>query len=152
MKKIIIIVVAVLLVVAVGVGAYLMLGAQEPEVSGEPGEEVAVVSEVDSDPIYLELRPEFVVNFEHKGAIRYVQASLQLMSHEQDAIDKVEANMPAVRNRLIMLFSTQNYVSLSTLEGKETLLVDIRNAVNKVVKLKGKVAIDEVFFTSFVIQ
>jgi flagellar FliL protein len=152
MKKIIIIVVGVLVLLAVGVGAYLMLGAEEPAVTGEPGEEIANVSDEDLEAIYLELRPAFVVNFEHKGAIRYVQANLQLMSYEQDAIDKVEANMPAVRNRLIMLFSTQNYATLSTLEGKEQLLVDTRDAVNTVVKLKGKLVIDEVFFTSFVIQ
>jgi flagellar FliL protein len=152
MKKIIIIVVAVLLLVAVGVGAYLMLSGEEPAASSEPGEEIEIVNDEDLDPIYLELRPEFVVNFEHKGAIRYVQANLQLMSYEQDAIDKVEANMPAVRNRLIMLFSTQNYATLSTLAGKEQLLVDTRDAVNTVVKLKGKFVIDEVFFTSFVIQ
>lgn len=152
MKKIIIIVVGVLILVGVGVGAYLMLGGEEPAVTGEPGEEAAAVSEAELDPIYLELRPAFVVNFEHKGAIRYVQASLQLMSYEQDAIDKVEANMPAVRNRLIMLFSTQDYVSLSTLEGKEKLLVDTRDAVNEAVKLEGKLVINEVFFTNFVIQ
>lgn len=150
MKKIIIIVVGVLLLVAIGVGVYLMLSgdSEEANASGETIEEV----DEDLDPIYLEMRPAFVVNFEHKGAIRYVQASLQLMSYEQDAIDKVQANMPAVRNRLIMLFSTQNYVSLSTIEGKEQLLVDSRKAVNTTVNLKGKLVIDEVYFTSFVIQ
>ena len=136
--------------VAIGVGVYLMLSgdSEEANASGETIEEV----DEDLDPIYLEMRPAFVVNFEHKGAIRYVQASLQLMSYEQDAIDKVQANMPAVRNRLIMLFSTQNYVSLSTIEGKEQLLVDSRKAVNTTVNLKGKLVIDEVYFTSFVIQ
>ena len=91
-----------------------------------------------------------MVNFEHKGGIRYLQLSLQVMSFDEAAIEKVEANMPAVRNNLILLFSGQDYNFLTTVEGKEKLREEVRDSINELVHLTGSSKVNEVFFTGFV--
>jgi flagellar FliL protein len=155
MKKIIIIAAVVVLLAGGGAAAYFMLGKDvaapalgpngEPVPHAEPAEE-------EKDAIYLGLDPAFVVNFERNGTIRYLQLSLQVMSFEQSAIDKVAANMPAVRNTLILLLSAQDYDALATLEGKQDLRSQVLDSVNNVARLKGENKVNEVFFTAFVMQ
>lgn len=120
-----------------------------------PEEKLAGEESVETElpQIYLPLEPPFVVNFTHRGTLRYLQVSLELMYHEQTVIDEINEKMPAVRNALIMLFSNQDYESLSSYEGKEALRKSILLAVN------GAVGIDpdneetgEAYFTNFVMQ
>ncbi len=151
--KIIIIIGVALLLVGGGVGGYLMLGGEDA--SSEEGA-VDVANEepvvVESDPIYLPLDPAFVVNFENQGHMRYLQLSLQIMSYHEEAVEKVSANIPAVRNSLIMLFSGQDYDQLNTSEGKENLRQLVLQSINEVVKLNGEKKVDDVYFTGFVMQ
>ncbi len=157
MNKILIIIIAVLLLLIIGGGAayFLMGGDDATAVAGQGSDvEAAPAAEVaeELEPIYLPLDPAFVVNFEHNGSIRYLQLSLQVMSYDQGVVDKIEANMPAVRNSLILLFSGQDYAALNTLEGKEGLRLKVKEAIHKVVRLKGDKKVDDVFFTGFVMQ
>jgi flagellar FliL protein len=92
-----------------------------------------IVHKAVSPPLYLPLEPPFVVNFTHRGTLRYLQLSLELMYHNQAILQKVADNMPAIRNDLILLFSNQEYETLSTLEGKEELRDKIMVAVNKII-------------------
>lgn len=153
MKKIIIGVV-VLLLIGGGVGAYFFLQGKNAETASAEGEDDAaeVAKESLEDPIYLGLSPAFLVNFDHNGTIRYLQLELQVMARDQAIIDKVEANMPAVRNNVILLLSGQNYTALSTLEGKSALRADVLATVNESLQLTGEDAIEDVYFTNFVIQ
>ena len=153
MKKIIIIVVAVLVLVGGGAGAFFFLSGDDAPPAAEGAEGAAeAVAEPLADPIYLSLNPAFLVNFDHNGTIRYLQLELQVMARDQDIIDKVEANMPAVRNKVILLLSGQNYDAVSTLEGKENLRQEVLAAVNEAVGLAEGNALEEAFFSNFVIQ
>ena len=57
-----------------------------------------------------------------------------------------------MRNRLIMLLSDQDFDALRTVEGKEALRQDVLNAVNEVLKMSGPDSVQDVYFTSFVLQ
>ena len=74
------------------------------------------------------------------------------MSYQQEALDKVEANMPAVRNSLIMLFGSQSFDELRTVEGKEKLRKAVKDNIHSVVRMKGDAKVEDVFFTAFVMQ
>jgi len=139
----------VVLLLAGGGGAAFFLMGGDPPAEGEAAE---VVPEPEEDPIYVGLSPAFVVNFEHKGRTRYLQIELQAMSFDQEVIDKVQANMPAVRNDLILLFSKQDYDALSTVEGKEALRQSVRESINKASRLRQGQLVEEVYFTGFVMQ
>lgn len=156
MKKIIIIVVALLVVG--GAAAFFMMGGDSSESTADGAVEVVeevVEEEEDEDekePIYQALVKDFVVTFGEGEDIRYLQLSLEVMSYDQEVIDKIETNLPAVRNNLIMLIGGQSYDDLKTNDGKEKLRKEIIGAVRKAARLKPKQKLEDAFYTGFVLQ
>jgi flagellar FliL protein len=88
-------------------------------------------------PVYMSLDPPFVVNFTHRGTLRYLQVSLELMYHDPALLLKVKEHMPAIRNDLILLFSNQDYENLASAGGKENLREEIFKAINHVIGIDG---------------
>lgn len=148
--KLIIIIVAVLVLLGGGAGAFLFISGGDQSAE-EAGEEVEEVVEAPKEPIYLEME-KLLVNLEHGGRTRYVQAEMQMMSYQQEVIDQATRDMPAIRNRMIMLFSAQDFEALKTLEGKEALRGEITTAINKVLDRTPPDAVEAVYFESFVLQ
>jgi flagellar FliL protein len=156
---------ALLLMVAIGAVSYLLGHRSAPaataeSASGEHAAEKAdAAAESSSDSkggheaLYLALDPPFVVNFQSDTAARFLQVGVQLMAHDQKALDAAKASEPAVRNALVMLFSSQDAKSLISREGKEKLRSDSLDEIKKIVAERTKGAtIDAVYFTSFVMQ
>ena len=135
MKKVIIITGVLLLLSATAAGLYFagIIDFGSEEVAELDAEGNAIVHKEVTPPLYLPLEPPFVVNFTHRGTLRYLQLSLELMYHNEAILQKVSENMPAIRNDLILLFSNQEYETLSTLQGKEELRDKIMVAVNNIV-------------------
>lgn len=146
-----------LVVLAVPVGMYVtgslpfLAPAAEGAELDEHGNPV-----VAQTPHYLTLDPPFIVNFVHRGSLRYLQLSLDLMYLDEGVIGQIQQQMPEVRNDLILLFSSQDFETLSTLEGKEKLRADVLLAVNKALDIDpanpGAAAGGEVYITNFVMQ
>jgi flagellar FliL protein len=160
MKKIIYAVLALVLIVPVGLyfGGYLPVGGGGEEAAGE---EVALDSHGNPIPAassvhYLTLDPPFIVNFMHRGSLRYLQLSLDLMYHDELMIAQIQEQMPEVRNDLILLFSSQDFETLNTLAGKEHLRTEVLLAVNNALEIDpanpGLAEGGEVYFTNFVMQ
>ena len=136
MKKIIAGVVVVALL-AVG-GLYFAGIIHLPGAGEEAAAEEHVVAEV--PPTYLNLDPPFVVNFTHRGTLRYLQVSLELSYEDTSLLAKVTERMPEIRNDLILLFSNQDYEKLSTMAGKEQLRHEIFAAINHVIGVEDPMA------------
>ncbi len=104
-------------------------------------------------PLYYELASNLVVNFRGKGSARYLQVSIELMTHDADLVKLLEADDPVIKNDLIMLLSDQSYEDLSTRDGKQRLqeaaLTDIQSLMRE---RHGKEGIEALYFTSFVMQ
>lgn len=141
--------VALLLVAGGGAAWFFLAGGGDPDRDGAA--DAAAEAEEERDALYLDLG-RFLVNFDHRGSIRYVQTEMQLMARSQTMIDKAERNRPALRNRVIMLLSGQDFEALRTVEGKEQLRRDALAAVNDTLKASGEDAVEAVFFTAFVLQ
>lgn len=157
--KILIGAMALLLMVAVGAVSYLLGHRGAPAVAATAesasGEHAAAPSESKggNDALYLALDPPFVVNFQSDTAARFLQVGVQLMAHDQKALDAAKASEPAVRNALVMLFSSQDAKTLISREGKEKLRSDALDEIRKIVAERTKGAtLDAVYFTSFVMQ
>jgi flagellar FliL protein len=142
-----------LLLIVLGVCGYLLqtMRALQSKVSGA-GE----VSEAHAAAeLYAPLDPAFVVNFKDSESVRYLQVGVTVMSHDPAAIQAVKDADPVIRNALLMLFSNQDYASLSDVAGKQRLQAEALAAVRKVVA--GRLGrqtpgIDALYFTSFVMQ
>jgi len=157
MKLIIIIVIAVLLAVGLSVGATLFFlgkgddGADKAKAEAEAAAAPAVPVKLPA--IYEELAPAFVVNFNHQGRARYMQVSVALMTRDQAALDALKVHMPVLRNRLVMLFSGQDFAALITPVGKEMLRQQATASVQELEqKETGKVSVEQVLFTNLVLQ
>jgi len=149
-KTIIIIIVLVVLLAGGGGAAFFMMN-NKSEAGSEAAAEVAV--EEKDDPIFLELNPPFVVNYQHEGSLRYLQTSIQLMHTDQDVIDDLTLRMPIIRNNLIMILSEQTFDDLKTRDAKEVLRTRISESVDEVAG--GKEGLSppvEVYITKFVMQ
>lgn len=107
---------------------------------GEEATEAEVVVETVA-PTYLNLDPPFVVNFTHRGTLRYLQVSLELSYEDPALLAKVTERMPEIRNDLILLFSNQDYEKLSTMAGKEQLRGEIFSAINHVIGVEDPMAV-----------
>ncbi len=102
---------------------------------------------------YLQLAPEFLVNFGPKSRPRYMSAEISVSTNDPEALAAIKQHMPVIRNNLLMLFGQQDAASLQTPEGKEQLRKAALAEVQKVMKERfGKEAVDDLFFTKLVMQ
>ena len=166
LKKIILFATAGIVVVGLAVGATLyfsgVIGGDAPaaEMSEEGMEEDAAKEEVaDSSEeattatVYHKFKPAFVVNFEDKGKLRFLQIDLSVATKIPAVIDALTTHEPVIRNNLVLLYSSKTADELNSIEGKEELRKQTRNTIQKIMKENiGKPGVDEVFFTGFVVQ
>lgn len=149
LKLIILIVVAVLLAIGVSVGAtwYFMKSTSKDSAP------VAEASSTKLPAIYETMSPAFVVNFNANGRQRYMQVSMSLQARDQNDLNALKVHMPVIRNNLVMLFSGQSFDDLASPVGQEMLRQKATASVQEVAQKElGKVVIDQVLFTNFVLQ
>lgn len=114
--------------------------------------------------VYHALEPNFTINFTVNGRQRFLQAALTLM-HRDPALDGLlTLHMPAIRNGLVMLFSSKSFDELQTQEGKEQLKAESLAIINTLLKKERDALIasgakevpqgniEQVLFTNFVMQ
>lgn len=146
---------AALLVVAIAVGATLWFLTRDDESSApeEAGAETSEQSTGKAPALYFPLKPAIVVNFESRGRVRFLQASVTVMARDQAIIDGVQEHLPLIRNRLVLMFGGEIYEELQTDEGRELLRQKSREAIDEILRQEiGKTGIEQVLFTSFVMQ
>jgi flagellar protein FliL len=102
--------------------------------------------------LYYAIDPPLVVNFEDGSVVRFLQISMEVMAHDQKAIDSVQKNIPLIRNNLLLLMSNRNYQSMMSREGKDKLRAEALAEVRAVQKKEGGPDVDDILFTSFVVQ
>jgi flagellar FliL protein len=102
--------------------------------------------------IYYAIDPPLVVNFEDGAAVRFLQITMEAMSKDQKAIDAVTKNVPLIRNNLLLLMGNRDFKTLMTRDGKEKLRNEALAEVRSIAKKEGSPQIDDILFTSFVVQ
>ena len=94
-----------------------------------------------------------MVNFNQNGRQRYMQVSITLLARNQGDLDALKVHMPVIRNNLVMLFSGQTFDSLATPIGQEMLRQKATASVQEVAQKEvGKVVVEQLLFTNFVLQ
>jgi len=102
--------------------------------------------------VYYAIDPPLVVNFEDGSVVRFLQITMEVMAHDQKAVDSVQKNIPLIRNNLLLLMSNRNYQSMMSRDGKEKLRQEALAEIRAVQKKEGGPDVDDVLFTSFVVQ
>jgi flagellar FliL protein len=102
--------------------------------------------------VFYAIDPPLVVNFEDGAAVRFLQITMELMARDPKAIESVKNNIPLIRNNLLLLMSNRDYKTLMSREGKEKLRLEALAEVQAVQKKENGPGIDDLLFTSFVVQ
>jgi flagellar protein FliL len=83
----------------------------------------------DSAPVFVTLEP-FVVNL--SGDVQhYLQVGIDLRVVDTHVIDQIKVHLPEIRNGVLLLLSSKSVEDLSSVEQKNRLRAEIREAVNK---------------------
>ena len=157
-----IIIIAVVLIVGGGAGAFFMMGDKGEDVTegeaaaegeedeeGEEGEEGEGLAEAH----YFSLDPPFTVNFSGSSRARFLQVSIEGMTRDSTVKEDITKHLPQVRNNLVLLLSSKTYEELSIQKGKEDLRKQVLKEMQKILEAEtGKEGIEDVYFTSFVMQ
>ena len=128
----------------------------EGDAEGGDGESTNSEGEEEAAPmpaVYLPIDPAFVVNFASQGKARFLQVTVEVMTRDPAVPDQVKLHMPVIRNNLMLLFSSQTYDTVSTLEGKEALREQALEVIQQILEEEtGEPGVEAVYFTSFVMQ
>jgi flagellar FliL protein len=144
-KKMLFIILAAVLL-AGGGGAYFFLKGGKSDAKAEAAPVLP--------PIYVNLDPPFVVNFEAESMVRFLQVTVSVMTRDPHTEEIIKKNDPRIRNDLLLLLSNQQYKEISTREGKDKLRSAALEAVRAdVLDAGGEAAkVENLFFTAFVMQ
>jgi flagellar FliL protein len=139
--------------------------ADEPTVGPAEGSEAAlkdgtILTRTDASPrdaaryevTYHEIEQNFTANLADGSG--FVQVGLSLATYfDRRAIANVERQIVPIRSAVLMVLSEQDSATLGTSLGKQRLQRQLTDAINRVLRDKeGFGGIDNVYFTSFVVQ
>ena len=159
-RKLILVAAALLLLLGAsgGVAWYLMEDSNEaPEVQGSKGKAAPKAREKGPEKsrkpsVFLNLET-FTVNLQSETGERFLQTTIVFELTDDKTADAIKAQMPIIRSRLLLLFSSKTPGELSTPQGKENLAEEIIAEARKHFSSKPpEQALLQVHFNSFVIQ
>ena len=102
---------------------------------------------------YIAIEPSFVVNLADADSSRYLQADVQVVTRDPATLAALEAHLPSVRNRLLLLFGQQETRQLAQRSGKERLQQTARDEVRAALRAESAAdKVEAVIFTSLVTQ
>jgi len=110
----------------------------------------------DDDPYavaYIELTPNFIVNNMSEGSrLRYIKTSISIRT-EFAKKELIEANMPLVRDALVMFLSSLSTAQVTGAIAREQTRGDAAAAVNAaLLEETGLAPVTDILFASFVTQ
>ena len=93
----------------------------------------------------------FIVNLidDTGSGKRYLKVTMELEVRGEDKKGNVENNLPALRDAILLMLSSQAFKDVNTLEGKLELKQALLVRMNQVL---GEGFIERVYFTEFVVQ
>jgi len=152
-SKLLIIIIAVLLLAVIGLAVMMFMGGgDKPAESEEAAETTETVKQ---NPIYFTVEAPFIVNFKDQsnGAVRYLQIKVKVMARSQDVIDAFTLHEPAIKHELLLLFYSQNYDDLNSVDGTKALRALALEKVNEIISEDvPDTQLENVYFTSLIMQ
>ncbi len=109
-------------------------------------------------PIYHAFDPPLVVSLQENGSMRFLQVTVEAMARDEASIKAVQTHMPVIRNNLLNVLGGKTLAELTSRYGKEAIRKECLAEVQKIVKAnepadaEHPVAVEDLYFTSFVVQ
>lgn len=148
-KMALLIAAAVLLIVGVGAGAYL-LGSGKATGSAGGAAGVAEASRAATDTVgpMIDIAP-FIVNILDNDGTRYLKAALTLEVETAAGHQEVLERMPQLRDAILLVASNKTFDELRDLQGKLQLRAELLARINEIMRRER---VRRIYFTEFVVQ
>ncbi len=131
----------------------LLVIAMVPPVHAEEDKEGGEAPALLSRPIYVPVKPAFVVNYGGPGKLKYFKLEISLRVQDTSASNAARHHMPLIRDYLVKLFSSRTDADVDTLEGKERLRQSALEGIQKLLlEEDGEQGVTDLFFNNFVVQ
>jgi flagellar FliL protein len=104
---------------------------------------------------YHDLKPSFVTNFGDPAIVKlkFVKADISLRVFGDKALQVVKDHNALIRHQIVMLLSAQTEETMAVQDGQEKLRRMVLEQVNTaLIEETGEAQVDDLLFTSFVIQ
>ncbi|WP_321533221.1 flagellar basal body-associated FliL family protein [uncultured Desulfuromonas sp.] len=138
----------VVLLIAVGVAAYLLGSRSAQQAPAGESAEVEDTSKAEGVGPMVDIT-DFIINILDKNETRYLKAAITLELENEETVAEVNERMPQIRDSILLLIGNKTFAELNDLQGKLQLRAEIIVRLNKLLK-KGKVK--GIYFTEFVVQ
>lgn len=141
----------ILLLIGVGVVAWLLLqrnnAAQPQAQAAAAAPSAATVAAQEVGPM-VSIDP-FIVNILDHETTRYLKAAITLEVDSPEAGSEAEQRMPQLQDAILLLVGNKTFDELRDLQGKLQLRAELMEKLNKIMH-KGQVR--KIYFTDFVVQ
>ncbi|MFZ5434415.1 MAG: flagellar basal body-associated FliL family protein [Calditrichota bacterium] len=103
----------------------------------------------ESDELPIVMLEEIVVNPAETAGRRYLAVTMGLQANDAESVPVIEKRQALVRDALISLLSSKYLDQLSSIQYRDSLKLEIKDAVNKQL---SEELVSNVIFTSYVLQ
>lgn len=140
---------SVMLLMAFSAGLYAQDEEEKEVVEGENGEPAVL-----ERPIYVPVKPAFVVNYGGPGKLKYMKLEVSLRARDTAASNAIRHHLPLIRDYLVRSFSRLQDEDVDTQQGKENVRVAAFEGIRDLLEEEdGKDNIvTGLYFNNFVIQ
>lgn len=105
------------------------------------------------DTPYFDMTTPFVVNIRADDGLVFLQVSAQFKVKKPEYKAELTKHMPAIQHTMMLVLSEQTQNDIRTVAGKEKLRQKTLKEVQHLLKEQiGDEAIDEIYFTGFIVQ
>jgi flagellar FliL protein len=104
--------------------------------------------------VYHAIGDKIVVNIKEGSRNRFMQIKVQAMTRDEKVSAAIEANQPALRHAMIMLFAHQEGDAMRNIQQREQVRGQALTELQKVISELAGISegLEAVYFTDFVIQ
>jgi flagellar protein FliL len=106
-----------------------------------------------SRPIYIPVKPAFVVNYGGPGRLKYMKLEVSLRAKDTRSSNAIRHHMPLIRDYLVRQFGALNDEDVDTQHGKEAVRLAALEGIKVLLKEEdGDEGVTGLYFNNFVIQ
>ncbi len=150
-KVIIIIIIVAVLVLGVIGGGFFILSQQINKIASQTGQPVVqqTIEKQDDTPGVMYSLRKFIVNIADPGQDKFLSVQMDLEVKDKDAAQKIDSQLPKVRDAILTILPTKRSEELQSVKGKNILRDELIAKLNTL--LNGDL-VKNIYFTEFVIQ
>ncbi len=104
---------------------------------------------------YVKISQGMVLNYGEPSLnrLKYIKIALNARVANAEAAEIIEYHMPAIKDRLVTIFTSQDEVTIRSPDGKEQIRQSALAELQKLIeKEQGEPVIDDLLFGRFVVQ